>query len=390
MIINLTQSMLSQLKCPEGKIRAEYCSTETKGLLLEVRSSGAATWYLRYKVDSATKYFSFGPLSEVTLSQATKMALDMKAQIRAQGRDPRAEIKAKKEQLTFDEFYEQHLKPYCIPRKRSWARDEQLYRIRIKPEFGNKKLNQISRQQIQTFHTELLAEGLSHASCDLHIRFIRHAFNLAIDWSLFTEKNPAARIPLYNKDNRVNNIPNDAELSRLFTVLKTDSNRPICLIAMFLIATGLRVGETLASQWQDVDIQNKTLIVRATNSKSGRQRAVPLNQSAIAVLQELDTQDKFDHLFINKETGKPYVTIAKVWDRLRKKAGLPKLRCHDLRHLAASLIINAGASLFIVQQVLGHSNPSVTERYAHLSQKTLQEASNKASALIQNAMKEAA
>lgn len=212
MIISLSQNMLSQLTCPEGKSHIEYCDKGLPGLLLDIYPSGAATWKLRYKMDSATKYFSFGPLSEVTLSQATKMALDMKAQIRAQGRDPRAEIKAKKEQLTFDEFYEQYLKPYCMPRKRSWARDEQLYRIRIKDKFGNKRLNQITRHQIQSFHTELLEEGLSHASCDLHLKFLKHAFNLAIDWNLLAERNSAARIPLYNKETIATNYRSDSSI----------------------------------------------------------------------------------------------------------------------------------------------------------------------------------
>jgi hypothetical protein len=97
---------------------------------------------------------------------------------------------------------------------------------------------------------------------------------------------------------------------------------------------------------------------------------------------------QFNRTLVNLETKKPYTTISKVWDRLRNKAGLPRLRCHDLRHLAASLMINSGASLYTVQQVLGHSNPSVTERNAHLSQRTLQERSNRASAVIQSAMQQ--
>ena len=114
---------------------------------------------------------------------------------------------------------------------------------------------------------------------------------------------------------------------------------------------------------------------------------MPLNDFAISVLKQLGTE-AYPHVFTNLETKKPYTTFSKVWNRLRNKAGLPKLRCHDLRHLAASLMINSGASLYTVQQVLGHSNPSVTERYAHLSQRTLQEASNRASAVIQLAMQQ--
>ena len=70
---------------------------------------------------------------------------------------------------------------------------------------------------------------------------------------------------------------------------------------------------------------------------------------------------------------------------MRVKAGLPHLRLHDLRHQAASHLINSGSSLYIVQQILGHSDPSVTQRYAHLSMKSLNDASDNASAILKSA-----
>ena len=390
MIKNLTQRFIdSGLTVPEGKAKIEYVDDTRSGLYVLVgnKSQGQGSYFLRYKDASGkSAHKLIGRTNVITLDNARKEAKRLRAEI-ALGGDPRAAQKAQREVLTLDEFYELHLKPFCSKRKRSWARDEQLYRIRIKSVFGNIRLNQITRHQLQTFHTELLEGGLSHGSCDLHLRFLKHAFNLAIDWNLLTEKNPASRIPLFNKDNRVNNIPNSEELSRLLDVLGSDENRPVCLIAMFLMATGLRSGEAKSCLWSDVDLQNRTLIVRAVNSKSGRSRSVPLNDFAISVLKQLGTE-AYPHVFTNLETKKPYTTFSKVWNRLRNKAGLPKLRCHDLRHLAASLMINSGASLYTVQQVLGHSNPSVTERYAHLSQRTLQEASNRASAVIQLAMQQ--
>lgn len=95
-----------------------------------------------------------------------------------------------------------------------------------------------------------------------------------------------------------------------------------------------------------------------------------------------------EHLFINYQTGKPYVTIMKVWTRLRNKAGLPHLRIHDLRHSFASFLVNSGRTLYEVQQILGHSQSIVTERYAHLSTKTLLAASDSASVIIQGAMQQ--
>jgi len=308
----------------------------------------------------------------------------------ALGANLQADARAAKAVPTLNEFFDLHYLPYVKPRKRSWRRDEELYRLRIREKFGNRRLNQISRQQIQLFHTEVLASGLAPGTADAHLRFLKHAFNLAIDWGLLTEKNPAARIPLFAVDNKVENYLDTEQLEDLLTVLRTDANRPVCQIALFLLSTGARLNEALGATWDQIDRDHRVWRIPARSSKSRRARSAPMNDSALEVLSKLDTEGRFAHVFINKETGKPYTTIMKVWTRLRNKAGLPHLRLHDLRHSYASFLVNSGRTLYEVQQILGHSDSKVTERYAHLSSKTLQDAANTASVIIQGAGSKAA
>ena len=386
-IVKLTPQLIANdLHCPDGKTRVELCDSDLPGLYVEVRAScpGQGTYYLRYK-DSTGKtcHQKIGRTTDVDLAEARKRAKHLKAEI-ALGANPSGEAKAAKEVPTFDTFFVDHYMPYVKPRKRSWKRDEELYRLRIKAVFGDRRLNQISRQQLQTFHTELLATGLAPATADHHLKVIKHALNLAIDWGLL-EKNPAARIPLFNVDNKRETYLDAAQLDRLMQVLRSDENRPACLIAMFLLSTGARLNEALSATWSQIDRDNRVWRISASNSKSKRVRSVPLNDSALDVLAQLDTDGKFDHVFVNAETGKPYTTIAKVWERLRKEAGLPHLRLHDLRHSYASFLVNSGRTLFEVQQILGHSDSKVTERYSHLSKKTLQDAADSASVIIKGA-----
>ncbi len=392
-IVKITHNFITNdLQCPEGKNRIEYCDAELPGLLIEVRATcqGSGTFYLRYKNEAGkTSYQKLGLTSIISLADARKQAKALKAQI-ALGSDPSAEKKARKAVPTFTELFEEHYLPYVKPRKRSWKRDDELYRLRIKKVFGHFRLNQISRQQIQSFHTDLLDEGLAPATCDHHIKLLKHALNLAIDWELLTEKNPASRVPLFAVDNKVEHYLDDGELEKLLTVLHTDENRPVCLIALFLISTGCRLNEVLSARWQQVDRVNRVFRVDAINSKSKRVRSVPLNDSALEVMGQLDTEGKFEHLFINKQTEQPYTTIMKVWTRLRSKAGLPHLRIHDLRHQFASFLVNSGRTLYEVQQLLGHSDAKVTQRYAHLSSKTLQDAANSASVAMKDSMRKAA
>jgi site-specific recombinase XerD len=77
-----------------------------------------------------------------------------------------------------------------------------------------------------------------------------------------------------------------------------------------------------------------------------------------------------------------YKWIHKAWNDIREKAGMPWLRIHDLRHAYASILVSSGRTLYEVQQLLGHRDPQVTQRYAHLSNQALLSASEVASQKI--------
>lgn len=161
-ITKLNQQFISnKLNCPQGKTRIEYCDADLAGLYIEVRatSQGQGTYYLRYKNTAGkTSHKKLGRTQNITLAEARKQAKNLKAEI-ALGADPRQEEKAKKAVLTYTEFFEQHYLPYVTPRKRSWSKDQEMYRLRLKSVMGDKRLNQITRQQIQQFHTKLKGEN---------------------------------------------------------------------------------------------------------------------------------------------------------------------------------------------------------------------------------------
>jgi integrase len=389
-LVRLNQQFIgNNLFTHENKSRVEYCDTELPGLYVEVRASneGHGTYYLRYK-DSTGKtcHQKLGKTTDIDLAEARKRTRHLKAEI-SLGANPRGEVKKGLAVITFDKFFVEHYLPYVKPRKRSWRRDEEIYRLRVRAVFGNRRLNEITQQQVASFHNSLVETGLKPATADLHARFLKHAFNLAIDFGLLNEKNPAARVAQFRPDNRIEHYLDEAQLQRLLHVLQTDANRPVCQIALFLLSTGARLNEALSAKWgAQMDRENRVWRIPASNSKSKKIRSVPLNDSALEVLAQLNTEGQFEHVFINSETKKPYTTISKVWLRLRAKAGLPHLRLHDLRHSYASMLVNAGRTLYEVQQILGHSSPDVTTRYAHVNRKTLQDAANSASVIIKGAM----
>jgi site-specific recombinase XerD len=387
MIVNLTQDFVdNQLICPDGKKSFEFVSSDRSGLFIKVTvaSSGIGTFYLRYKSNSKTAYIKIGRTNEITLADARKKALGHKADIAA-GNDPKEQAKANKSVLTFSEFFHEHYYPYIKSRKRSANKDESMFRVRLNDTFGQKRLNQISRREVMIFHTRLREiDDLAPASCDHHLKLMRRMFNLAVEWEIL-EKNPLSRIALFKEDNMVENYLDEEQLKRLVHVLQTDKNRMTCNALLFLLSTGARLNEALSAKWSQVDIENRVWVISAKNSKSKRIRSVPLNQATIDVLATLGTE-KHEFLFMSHRSDTHLKEIHTGWKTLREKAGLPHLRIHDLRHSFASFLVNGGRTLYEVQQILGHSVPSVTQRYSHLSAKTLLSATDEAANCINAAM----
>ncbi len=391
MIVTLTPGFIaSQLAVPEGKARAEFCDTVVRGLLVEVRASAGTvpTYYLRFKRAGKTAYDRLGTVKDLTLTQARKLATQRKVEHAAEAKvvpQPKPAVS----ETTLDTFWTDHALPYLKLHKRSWQRDEQLYRLRIKPKFGEARLCDITRYQVQQFQTQLAAEDLSPASQDHHIKLFRRLLNLAVEWE-FLDKNVLRGIKLLNVDNQLHDVADDVQLRKLVEVLHTDANRPVCNILLFLLSTGARVSEALKAKWSEVDLDKGVWLIPAANSKSKRGRAVPLNESARLAIDEASQRERFEVVFANPETGKAYTRITRTFYRLRTLAGISKMRIHSCRHQYADRVLQGGGSLYSVQMLLGHADPRVSQRYAKLSMKALQEAANMAALSLPEATPAAA
>lgn len=381
-VVKLTPAFVAtELVCPANMKRIEYCDAECRGLLIEVRcaANSVPTFYVRYK-QPTTRYERLGDIKSLSLAQARKAAVLFKATVASTPKVEAAPVVAMGE-MTLDAFVKEHVNPYNQTRKRSHWRDLQLYK-RVGAKFGRLKLRDIGRREVQVFHNNLVdIEGLASATADHHVVYLRRVLNLAVQWDLL-EKNTLSNIPLMKKDNRVERYLSEEETKKLVEVLTTDLALGASYILLFLLSTGARLNEAMQGKWEQVDLAKGLWRIPATNSKSKKTRSVPLNDSALWVLDQLWTKGKHEYLFVNEATNKPFVTITRAWYRLREKAGIEKLRIHDLRHSFASYLVNGGRSLFEVQTLLGHSDPKVTMRYAHLSSKALLEAANVGSMIV--------
>ena len=386
--------ILNGLTVPTGKTRVEYCDLhpEARGLYVEVNANNPrqGIYRVRLKVDGKSTHFVIGKTDSVTLQSARQQAVALKNQL-ASGINPKAaqEKLKKADGITLHDFFYDHFKPLQQPRLRSWARYEELYRLRIDAEFGQKKLTEITRHDFSAFLARLLASGLSASSTNHHGKLARRVLNVACDLGML-DKNPLARLPLYAENNVKDSFLDGKQLATLLATLKADGGQ-VAKLGRFLLATGARTGEARLAKWADIRRDEGLWVVPAANSKSKKTRSIPLNPSAIEVLNELDTEGKYEYLFVQRRsrsgTGLPLsASIGKAWRKLCEKAGITGYTPHSNRHQMASLMVQGGCTLYEVQHVLGHASPTVTQRYAHLSTKSLAAASNTASLAIQRAM----
>ena len=374
--IKFTSSLVKTAICPQGNRKILFFDTDCKGLVLEVRATATATYYLRYQGKRGrTRLLKIGDSRDISLAQARHLADKLRNQI-AMGIDPKRQANAAKHCPTLSEFVFSQYIPYVKGYKRSWSIDLALYKNHVERHWGNKHLDEVTKADLITL---LSRHQVTHApgSCNRLLILLRYMFNLALKWETpGISKNPTAGYPLLKEDNQISRYLSTEEAQRLYGVLLKSENTMLRYIVPMLIVTGARKREVLDARWEDVDLERRSWRIHTT--KLGRARHVPLSDGAISVLQSVPRIGGCAWVFANPKTQKPYVTVQGSWDTSRRAAGLADLRMHDLRHSFASFLVNAGRTLYEVQHLLGHTQIKTTQRYSHLSQHTLLDASNAA------------
>lgn len=372
--LHLTPSLVANSSCPKEKRKIDIYDTNTKGLMLEVRETGQ-TFYLRYQSQRGKRrQLRLADARDVTLAQARQLAEKARNRI-AMGEDP-AEAKALLRKVpTFAEFVEQDFLPHIRIYKRSWACDVSLLKNHLLPAFGTQYLDAITRRDVQRLITSRLDMGKAPGTCDRMLILTRYIFNLALKWKVNgVVSNPAKEVDLLKVDNKRERFLSECEVRRLYDAVLTSDNPMLKYIVPMLLLTGARKREVLDARWEDFDFDNR--LWRIPFTKSGRPRTVPMSDGVVSVLYSVPRMAGTAYVFPNPGTGKPFISIYYAWDTVRKRAGLKDVRMHDLRHSFASILINSGRSLYEVQHLLGHTQVKTTERYAHLQQGTLMNASN--------------
>ncbi len=286
------------------------------------------------------------------------------------------------------------------PSLRPTTRDLYAMAVRswIVPRIGALRLSQVTPQVLQDLYRVLAetgrhggADGLGPRSVRLAHQVLRQSLAKAVDWDLLRVNPAMARLELPRLEPKPIRTWTVEEARRF---LATTADDRLGALWLLMVTTGLRRGEALGVRWEDVDLDAGRLavvqtVVVASNraylsepkTAHGR-RVVRLQPEVVAALRLRRLRQGQDRLLVGSawiDTGLVFTTavggllhprnIVRAFDLAVERAGVPRIRIHDLRHTAATVALREGVHPKLVQEMLGHANVAITlDTYSHASE----------------------
>jgi len=357
----------------------EYSDAEVVGLRLLVSKTSRRFFYFRYRFRGRKRALRIGEFPSVSVKDARQRCHEAKATL-ARDVDPAAEREERLGIPTFAAYAVDYL-AWAKQHKRSWRDDESRLNLELVPRFGKLTLDAITPRDIQRMHAEI-RERTTNSTANRYLGLMGRMYSLANEWQVY-DKNPAHKVKKVAENAPRERFLSREEIGRLLVALDASPSRTAADALKFLIFTGLRKNEGLQLEWKRVNLADGTVYLAQT--KSGKPRTVVLNTLARELLQQRWDTREGDHpyVFPGRYAGQHFSSPQKAFDEALKKAKIEgEVVIHTLRHSFASLAINAGATLYDVSKLLGHSTTQTTTRYAHHERGVLLRASEQAASQL--------
>lgn len=296
--------------------------------------------------------------------------------------------------ITFSQFITECWEPAVVPHLK--ASSVRYYGLQIRchllPKFGEWKIKDITKAEVQRFLAEKRKQGFSGSSVHGMRTALGKVLQAAVDWN-YLEHNSARGIRLGDRSpvqERMYLLPD--QLSLLLTSL----SEPCRTLVIVVTLTGLRIGELLALRWKHIDFKHDVIHVRETvyegrfgspKTKSSR-RDVPMSQPVrdALVAQRSDTETAMEDLVFASRNGTPINPknlLQRVLQPACRKLNLPVISWHSFRHTHATLLGEVGESLRTAQAILGHSDLKTTLNvYTHAIPESQKRAVDKVAGLL--------
>ena len=349
------------------------------GLTLRVYPSGVRTFALERTTRGRRRYVRIGDADEMTVPEARREARRLIAGFNEpvrQGSHPRTPghpMTAFAEE--FLERYARHWTPRTLESNRYFIRNH------ILPAFGRMTVDAIAAADVRNWFASMANKP---GSANRAMPVLSVMMRMAELWGYRPHNsNPCKRTRRYRTTPRERFLTAE-EMARLNAVLTRDEFwcPSVVAIVRLLMLTGCRMGEITSLEWDWI----KGGRIFLPDSKSGP-RTVWLSSAARAVIDAIPRYGKeCPFVFPSRPPTRPIDNIQYHWNRIRDEAGLPGLRLHDLRHSWASVAAMNGVGMVTIAKLLGHALVETTERYVHLSDRSVADAADRVSGRISAAL----
>lgn len=370
----ITDKLVRGLTPPESGYKIYYDDVKNgvPGFGIRFTAGGARTFVLNYRnKEGRERRKDIGRYPTWSVQRARKEARELKIEV-DRGNDPQGELNEKRHAPTVNDLADRYIKEWG-PKKRTIQDDISILDQHIRPKFGTKKVAGLEQNEVERFH-QTLHETPFRANRTLAL--LSKMFSLAVKWKWRTD-NPIKGIVRYHEPRRERLLTSE-ERARIWTAIAQHPNQSAANAVRILILTGARTGETLKATWDEFDLHRSFWTKPAAHTKQKDQHIVNLNSHAVQLLIEMKKTSQGKLLFPDKSPDQPLKRLAAFWARIRKMASLEDVRVHDLRHDFATVLAEDGYQLLNIGKMLGHKRATTTERYAHLTDKTLSEAAEHA------------
>jgi integrase len=293
-----------------------------------------------------------------------------------------------------------------VLRPNTYLQYVQVCRDHIIPKLGKIRLRDLRPDHIQTLYSIKLDEGLSARSLETTHAILHKALKQALIWSLIT-RNPAE---LVRKPRRIRKEMRYWTADQVRQFLAAAKNNRLYALFYLAITTGLRQAELLGLMWSDLDQDKGTLSIQRQvyrvagqglvftepKTAAGR-RSIVLSRADLDILKQHRTRQleerllagskwQEQNLIFTSRRGTPIdssTMTCRDFADIINTANVPKIRFHDLRHTAATLMLQSGVHPKVVQERLGHADIKVTlNTYSHVLPSMQEDAAEKISKLI--------
>jgi len=274
--------------------------------------------------------------------------------------------------ISLNDFYQEYLNYSLSCRSKSYI--ECSIKMAFKkffPFIGNHSLNKISPRQVDQFINSILSYSQSSAS--LYYRTLKAAFSKAEVWG-YISSNPFKKI---KAPKPVKSLPIFINKAELQVILNNTSRQFLKDIFITAFYTGMRLGELLNMNWSWIDFNQNIITVKNSNgftTKSKKERIIPIHKRVKKILiNHHSTNGKSAYIFYRSPAIRLNESfVSKQFKKVVRASGLSDdIHFHTLRHSFASNLVQSGSSLYIVKELLGHSDFQTTQIYSHLQTENL-------------------